>query len=357
MRVNVENNFKAVLFNDTSVEDHHGCAIVVSQLLQGCRAQGIEVVRRVPLGLRCETQAELQWWLAGMDLCLINGEGTLHDDAPVALALGEVARYCHAQGIPCFLVNSVWQNNVRLNQYLPCFTAVYFRDEASAAAAAPYRDQVAVVPDLTLLTDFGTSAAGARSGRLLNGSVLGAQLQALMALAYPAPPTGSTYLSIRCLPGLVGGTRESLRFSLRQATKAFRHWLQARCLPLALSPAAKRASRWRWRHARLSRRAFLVRIASAQSVVTGRYHMVTLCLASRTPFVAVASNTGKIQALLEDVGVEGRVFDGFADAFRLGNVPSFTDEELRAIDGYLKSARARAGRMFAEIAGYMAARR
>ena len=34
---------KAVLFNDTSVEDHHGCAIVIAQLLKGFSEQGVEV--------------------------------------------------------------------------------------------------------------------------------------------------------------------------------------------------------------------------------------------------------------------------------------------------------------------------
>lgn len=345
----VANLLKAVLFNDTSVEDHHGCAIVVAQLLRGCREHGIYVVRRVPLGLKCAS-ATLQGWLDGMDLCLINGEGTMHDDAPVAVALGEVARYCQAKGIPCFLINSVWQNNVQLNQYLPCFTAAYFRDQASAAAAAPYREQVGVVPDLTLLSDFTPWSSELRHGRVLSGSVLGSQLQALMSIAYPAPPVGSEYLSIRCLPDLACGTRAALGFRLRQLSKAARHWLQSRILPLAMSPTKKLASRWRWRHAKLSRQDFLARIACAQSVVTGRYHMVTLCLASRTPFVAVASNTSKTQALLADVGLTGRVFAGFAEALACADSVAFDAGELDAIDAFLKSARERADQMFADIA-------
>jgi hypothetical protein len=340
---------KAVLFNDTSVEDHHGCAIVTAQLLLGCQNHGVEVVRRVPLGFKCESGG-LQQWLDGMDLCLINGEGTMHDDAPVALALGEVARYCHTQGIPCFLVNSVWQNNVQLNQYLPCFTATYFRDQASAIAAAPYRDQVNVVPDLTLLSDFTPWSGKLRHGVVLSGSVLGKQLQALMAIAYPTCPVGSEYLSIRCLPDLALGTRAALGFRLRQLGKAMRHWLQSRALPLAMSPPKKLASRWRWRHAKLSQRRFLARIACARTVVTGRYHMVTLCLASRTPFVAVGSNTSKTQALLADIGLPGRVFDGFPEALSHANSAAFKDEELHAIDAFLQSARARAEQMFADIA-------
>lgn len=341
---------KAVLFNDTSVEDHHGCAIVIAQLLKGFSEQGVEVVRRVPLGMEQAAYDSLADWLAGMDLCVINGEGTMHDDAPAAMVLGEVAKFCASKGIPCFLLNSLWQDNQRLNECLPCFTAAYFRDSASAAAASLFRQQVAVVPDLTLLTDFSAWQAAPRHGLLLNGSVLPEPRRELMAYAFSDAPLGSEYMSIRCLPRLVGGSFTAWRYSLRQAIKGLRHWLQACTLPMALSPQRKQESRWRWRYARLQRSAFLARIARAETVVSGRFHMVTLCVASHTPFLAVASNTGKIQSLLADIGLNGRVYASFSAALKDATVAPFTAEEIHLLEDYLASARASARQMFADIA-------
>lgn len=341
---------KAILFNDTSVEDHHGCAIVIAQLLKGFREHGVKVVRRVPLGMEQTAYDSLPDWLAGMDLCLINGEGTMHDDAPAAMVLGEVAKFCAAKGIPCFLLNSVWQDNVRLNDCLPCFTSVYFRDSASAATAAPFRQQVAVVPDLTLLTDFSPWQTAQRSGLLLNGSNLPERRRELISYAFSGTPPGSEYMSIRCLPNLVGGSFAAWRFSLSQTIKDLRSWLQACTLPMALSPQKKHASRWRWRHARLRRSAFLARIARAQAVVSGRYHMVTLCIASHTPFLAVPSKTRKIQSLLADIGLSGRIYSSFPACLEACPVAPFTAEEIHMMEVYLASARASARQMFADIA-------
>jgi len=190
---------KAVLLNDTSVEDHHGCSIVVDQLVSGLDKYGINVSCRVPLsggGLFDMSK------LRGFDLCIINGEGTMHHDSVVALALCEVASYCSENGIPCFLVNSVWQDNVLLNRYLKDFTAVYFRDQSSAQAAAEYCPRVEVVPDLTMLTDF-SSLIQCRKGFLCNGSVLEDQQQKLIDDVLPS--FHGEYISIRCLPRLFWG--------------------------------------------------------------------------------------------------------------------------------------------------------
>ena len=51
----------------------------------------------------------------------------------------------------------------------------------------------------------------------------------------------------------------------------------------------------------LSNKEFIKWLCSKELVITGRYHTVTLCILTRTPFVAIESNTPKITALLKDV--------------------------------------------------------
>lgn len=55
------------------------------------------------------------------------------------------------------------------------------------------------------------------------------------------------------------------------------------------------------------------RLASARVVITGRHHGIYAAIVAGTPFVAVTSNTHKIEALLEAVGLERLVVSTPAD--------------------------------------------
>ena len=78
---------KAILFNDTSHNHHHGCQIVVKQIYALAAAAGIQIVRACPMRHDWRDDPQLQKDIASADLCLINGEGTLHDDARAAQVL------------------------------------------------------------------------------------------------------------------------------------------------------------------------------------------------------------------------------------------------------------------------------
>lgn len=46
--------------------------------------------------------------IENVDLLLLNGEGTMHDDAPKALKYAEVVAFAKNQGVKCVLMNYVW---------------------------------------------------------------------------------------------------------------------------------------------------------------------------------------------------------------------------------------------------------
>jgi hypothetical protein len=98
-------------------------------------------------------------------------------------------------------------------------------------------------------------------------------------------------------------------------------------------------------------RAFYRTLAASSGVLTGRFHAVMFCLHSKTPFLAVASNTSKIQdALLDATGQTGRIIaaqtldDGYLD------IPAFSREEIASIDAYINAAETGAKSMFDRIA-------
>jgi polysaccharide pyruvyl transferase WcaK-like protein len=94
----------------------------------------------------------------------------------------------------------------------------------------------------------------------------------------------------------------------------------------------------------------LAQLCSAQGVVSGRFHMVTLCLLTETPFMALTSNSHKIEALLEAVGLHGRICSDYAEGLRQVQQRPFTQDELLLIRDFLQSARTQARQMFSEIA-------
>jgi hypothetical protein len=98
-------------------------------------------------------------------------------------------------------------------------------------------------------------------------------------------------------------------------------------------------------------------IASAHSVIAGRFHAMIFCLVAGTPFVALSSNTSKIEAVLEDVfGSARRVVpvERITSMNRL-QIPAFTAAEEALRLGYLSAARAGIGQMFDDIAAAICA--
>ncbi len=98
-------------------------------------------------------------------------------------------------------------------------------------------------------------------------------------------------------------------------------------------------------------------IASAQGVIAGRFHAMIFCLLAGTPFLAVSSTTGKIEAVLDDVfGSSSRLLNvAQIESMSRLIIPAFTpcEEELRL--HYLSAARAGIGQMFDDIAAVICA--
>jgi polysaccharide pyruvyl transferase WcaK-like protein len=78
--------------------------------------------------------------------------------------------------------------------------------------------------------------------------------------------------------------------------------------------------------------AYCGALAGSAGVVTARFHSVCLCIGLGVPFVAVSSNTPKIEALLEDSGLDvGRRMISRDSLDGVSGVPAFTAGELEAL--------------------------
>lgn len=341
----------ALLFNDTSYEKHHGSQLVVRQIYALAKEAGISISRACPMRHDWRKNEQLKADIRRADLCLINGEGTLHDDAPQALMLGELATYCRQHGVPCFLINSVWQRNEQLLTHAGDFAGIYLRDEFSQRELAAQGVACKVVPDLTLSYSHQPAAREQRSGYLVSDSVFGTRTLEAWAEVCRANRADISFLSIKNLPIIQAG-KGFPDYCIKSIAKLFqssRGWLQShfRRYPAVLAP--EQIGMLRWRYSALGLARFLRRLSTASGVVTGRFHCVTLCFVTRTPFYAIGSNTHKIQALLLEAGLPGRIQKSYGAALTARDEIGFSAVERQHLEAFLLDCQRRAKDMFAEI--------
>jgi polysaccharide pyruvyl transferase WcaK-like protein len=92
------------------------------------------------------------------------------------------------------------------------------------------------------------------------------------------------------------------------------------------------------------------RIAGAGVVATGRFHAVVFALIAGRPFVAVRSNTAKIESLLVDVfGSACRMTDVSALPEAAYEKADFSEVEAAQLLKYVSSARSRIRWMFDKV--------
>ncbi|WP_417791583.1 polysaccharide pyruvyl transferase family protein [Stutzerimonas xanthomarina] len=351
-------SLKAIVFNDTSYDDHHGCQLVMQQLGKLAGETGIKITRFVPMRHKWFSDTHLRRDIDSTDLCIINGEGTMHGACEAALNYIRLAIHCRERGVPCFLINSVWQNNTSLVDGAKAFTGIFVRDMHSQAELRQGGIEAKVVPDLTLSYEWPEELQRLRCGYIVNGSVLQGRLDEAWRTVCNSDLRELRYLSIRTLPPLQWGKGfpSYVPRNLVRRYKQCRHLFSSYFRKFPAELDKRGLSRLRWRYAVLSTPAFLQTLSGAEGVITGRFHCVTLCMVTRTPFLALSSNTFKIEGLLAEAGLINRLCASYEEGVARRTDMSFSSTELDALEVFLVSARRRAREMFAAMASASASR-
>lgn len=274
---------KVVILNDTAPDMHHGCTRVMRLLTEGLLRHGMTIMARSPVHHDWETDQTICDALARADLIVINGEGTLHHGKPTAARLLRVTEV--AGDVPVALVNALYQDNPRdWAKWLNRLSYISTRDSRSAdAIAAVTGRRPVVVPDLTLSARIGPTS---RTAAVVYGDSVKRDVSDALALRahrhqHPFVP------SLSALKRMKGSTALGRRI---------RGWWMARHMArtLAAHPTMRLCP---------TEAAYADRIASTSLHVTGRFHGVCYAMAAGVPFLAVASNSWKIEALVADAGL------------------------------------------------------
>jgi polysaccharide pyruvyl transferase WcaK-like protein len=218
------------------------------------------------------------------------------------------------------------------------FTLVSVRDSGSAGELREVGMDCRIVPDLSLYTPAGEPGTA-------RGSDVG----------FVDSVDRFTALDIDRLCMERGGHTLSI-FYLEQGVSGYLGFIRQGVAKSDLRSPATLAQLVRMRH-RIYRgstedtEAFLHQLSGLRLLVSGRFHACTLALLVDTPFVALTSNTRKIESLIRDAGLEKwRCAADVASididaAVRQG----WSAAERESIADYVASSRDSAERLFREM--------
>lgn len=326
-----------VIVNDTSVDRHHGCARVMRTLRTLVARRGMEVIAEAVAHRDWRDDADFARAFARASLVLVNGEGTIHHDRPAGRALLEAGRAARTLGIPAALINASWQaNDVSCGALLKEFTIVAVRESESLREVAGAGVVARRVPDLSLY--FDGPASGPRREVGFTDSVLPQTAERLRALRLRHDGRALSILEPARAPW---GRLSALRYAASATTDRsplgrLRSVGRALGELGALSPTEE---------------AFVARMSGLRLLVTGRFHGVCLALVTRTPFVAVETNTHKIHGLIADTGVGAwRVTSASAvDGELLARAAAWEPGELEALGDFLADGRRATDALFDDL--------
>jgi polysaccharide pyruvyl transferase WcaK-like protein len=332
---------KAVLLNDTSFGLHHGCTIVIEHVERLLAQQGIRIINRCPVGMKWDSNKQLLHDIRHADIVIVNGEGTIHHNLPRARELVTIAAYSKKNNIPCVLINALFQENDQfIIEHVRLFDKIYVRDSWSGKQLANFGINGNVVPDLTFYsnTNYGAEDKNTTNDLVLFFDNVDKQVsEQLLHISRNIP--NSRYISIlyevsrQRSPGL------NMQAILRGIQKVFQ--------------TGYRSSLFESRHFGIEDfNEFIALIQRAGCIVSGRYHAVCFALQNMIPFIAVPSNTFKIEALIDDVKLkqERLVNLNTLNEQVIHSLEEFEECEKIHIKQYLSNARLKIENMFNEIA-------
>lgn len=203
------------------------------------------------------------------DAVIINGEGTFHGNAARAIELAMMGQYAKTIGKKVFLINSVWERNgTHLEELCQNFDLITVRDSWSLKEANRLSSDVILIPDLTWNFIAPLPVEKTREIAVID-SILPDTCELLENLAL------QNSCEFRTMSGL-----------LRPFARAVQREYPSRSIPAALSENdLQQFGAW----------------------VSGRFHGSILALLHHSPVVAFQSNTSKIQAMLEDIGISEKL--------------------------------------------------
>jgi polysaccharide pyruvyl transferase WcaK-like protein len=333
-----------ILLNDTSRKAHHGCGVVVSNIIKQVSQRNGVVVYCNRVGVNWQKNARFLKHLKSADLVIVNGEGTIHHSQKRGLDLVKIAKFAKENySIPSVLINASFQDNsVEIVEYTRYFSLVYVRDGYSKRSLDEHGIASVVVPDLSFYTDYDLSNKVVTSSVAVTDSVFDKTAEMLCKFSRL---NGYRFIPILSYPKVNAAAPVTTRM------KRYRfYFLRALRLILVRLGVPLRYRSLRTLFYLDNYDDYIQAIASANFAIIGRYHALCFALKTLTPFIALKSNSHKMEAILNDVGIRGeRIVEVCDNEEIIIEIKPFTDEEMERVSSYVKTARLKIEDMFDQV--------
>ncbi len=332
---------KAVILNDTSFDSHHGCEIVMKNIIQLLKEINIETIDTNPVGMHWIKNKKFIQNMNKADIVIVNGEGTLHHASTRVKELVTIGKYIKEKlFIPVVLINATYQNNGQeIANYMKFFDLIFVRESMSKNDLMQYHIESQVVPDLTFYSQFDilnkneTTISGITDNVYLDLS------EKLFKLSLE-----QKYLY---LPAL---TNPKLRnYQIKSILKFIKYHLYKN-IKYILWHAGYKLDHYSIRtfYYTNNYKNYIQKIANLNFIIISKYHSLCFALKTFTPFLAIRSNSFKIESMLRDIGFSNDRIIDFTDLQNL-ELKEFTKQEYEKIKLYVDTAPLKIKKMFKQI--------
>lgn len=332
------------ILNDTRTDRHHGCEIVMRNLIRGLTERGGKIVGTLGWNCTLEKNRKLAKAAQSADTIIINGEGTIHHDQPYARYLLKTGSELAQQGKAVYLINSTWQeNSAELVDLARPFKGIWVRDRASAYELAEQGITANIAPDLTFMSSYEKPDPG-HLEIMVTDSVFAELSRSLSQIALQ---NGWRYLPIIRKP--------NPRETAKQRERWIKSYIYSFLEKATLNRFKPRQYYFDIKHCINETDLYLQELRRCQLLISARYHACCLAIQNRIPFVFLNSNTGKIDNLLADAGIEierRRTTLPEIQEPDLGKITQnalTTPQELKKIDSFLLQSQSKIAEMLDKI--------
>lgn len=328
-----------VLLNDTSFENHHGCNIVIENIKRNLEKRNIKLLNTNPIGKNWKKNKSFLNSLKQADGIIINAEGTIHDNSDYAYSLLEIVNYTNK---PCFLINMTYQNNSeKFSKLVSKFSKIYVRESLSKKELEKYNIQSVIVPDMTFYILKKDYLEKEKKEIYITDSHDIKKSEELYNVAKKN--------QVIFLPIIAPFEKYS---NLHGFSKSLKYKFFNNC-GIFIEKIVKLKYKYRRYLFVKDQDDLLERIKNCSFLISARFHAICLSLHFSVPFIALSSNTFKIESLLSDIGIDKKrmiAINELNDFEKLKTKYTFfSKDELNKINDYITSANEQIELMFNEI--------
>jgi len=320
------------LINNTVNQMHHGCEVVVHQIEVMLLDRGVSVAVSVMEGQHWRDSPEFMKCLSKIDGIIVNGEGTIHHNRKAGRHLVEISQLAKDKGLPCFLINTTYQeNSEEYRSYLEKFDRIYVRESESSKELQRIGIHSKVIPDMTLSYRFRKPEEGSSEQRFGIGVTDSSMVSTAEALYNLSVREGFSFLPV------LRSYKDNWRFRWLELVRRVKFGLMLQMRRVLPSNSYLQV---RNNYVKHNVNDYLVALAKCEGIVSGRFHSDCFCLLTETPFLAIDGNSHKVSSMLKDVGLspERIIVQAEIDSVTKEAVIGFSSTEKRAIKRYLDSA-------------------